>query len=105
MVVSDCLRANKHPELSEQREQIVSALNGGVIVLDTDGRIAWMDESTRRRLNGGLKNLVLPTPTSDATAIDCVDSPVDLTIGGERSIVCVVREAGDRNTVRFWCAQ
>ncbi|MET4175312.1 MULTISPECIES: hypothetical protein [unclassified Bradyrhizobium] len=48
-VVSDDARDN------ERREQIASALSGGVILADADGQIVWMDEKTRRRVNGELQ--------------------------------------------------
>jgi DNA-binding NarL/FixJ family response regulator len=90
-VVSDDARDN------ERREQIASALNGGLILVDADGQIVWMDEKTRRRVNGELQNLVLPLQKSDSTAIDCFVEVVDLTINGQSSVVCVLQEAKEAN--------
>lgn len=83
---SDVVRDN------ERREQIASALSGGVIFVDSDGHIVWMDEGTRRRLNGGMKDLVLPIQKADAAAIDCFVSAVPVTINDEPSVVCVIQE-------------
>jgi DNA-binding CsgD family transcriptional regulator len=76
----------------ESHEEIVSALSNGVIFVDGDGRIAWIDQGTRDRLNGGLKDLALPIQR-DGRAIDCFVSAVPVTINGEQSNVCVIQEA------------
>jgi len=85
-VVSDAAREN------EQWEPISSALRAGVIVVDSGGQIVWIDEDTRRCMNGGLKNLALPIHRSEVTAIDCFVAAVDVTINGEQSTVCVIQE-------------
>jgi DNA-binding CsgD family transcriptional regulator len=90
-VVSDDARDN------ERREQIASALSGGVILADADGQIVWMDEKTRRRVNGELQNLVLPLQKSDSIAIDCFVEAANLTINGEPSVVCVIQETKEAN--------
>jgi DNA-binding NarL/FixJ family response regulator len=89
-VVSDCSRAN------EGLKQIVSHLDGGVILVDSEGQIAWMDDATRRRVNGALQTLVLPLRRADQPAMDCFVSPVDVTINGERSVICVIQETGEQ---------
>jgi DNA-binding CsgD family transcriptional regulator len=83
---SDVVREN------ELQEQIASALSGGVIFVGCNGHIVWVDEGTRRRLNGGMKNIVLPIQKTDAPAIDCFVSAVPVTINGEQSTVCVIQE-------------
>lgn len=77
---------------NEPREQVASALGGGVIFVDSDGHIVWIDEDTRRRLNGGMKDLVLPIQKADAPAIDCFVSAVPLMLDGEQTVVCVIQE-------------
>ncbi|MBA2398776.1 MAG: response regulator transcription factor [Bradyrhizobium sp.] len=77
---------------NDPQEQIASALGGGIIFVDSDGQIVWINESTRDRLNGGLKELVLPLQKADALAIDCFVSAVPVTINGEQSVVCVIQE-------------
>jgi DNA-binding CsgD family transcriptional regulator len=78
----------------ESHEEIVSALSNGVIFVDCDGRIAWIDQGTRDRLNGGLKDLALPIQR-DGRAVDCFVSAVPVTINGEQSNVCVIQEAAE----------
>ncbi|KRQ93400.1 response regulator transcription factor [Bradyrhizobium valentinum] len=85
-VASDDARAN------DQWEPITSALRGGLIIVDAKGQIVWIDDNTRRRVNGGLQDLELPIDKSNATVIDCFVTSVDLTINGEKSTVCVVQE-------------
>jgi DNA-binding CsgD family transcriptional regulator len=85
-VLSDYSREN------ERREQVVSALNGGAILIDADDQIVWVDEKTRGRLNGHLRDFVSRVQESNAPAIDCFISPVTLTVNGEQATVCVIRE-------------
>jgi DNA-binding CsgD family transcriptional regulator len=84
--VRDAAREN------EQWEPISSALRTGVIVVDADGQIVWIDDNTRRCLNGGLRELALPLAKSEATGIDCFLGAIDVTINGEQSAVCVIQE-------------
>lgn len=84
--------ANDVVRENELQKQIASALSGGVIFVDSDGRIVWVDDATRRRLNGGLKSLALPVQKTDASATDCFVSAVPLTIDGEQTVVCVIQE-------------
>ena len=79
--VSDAAREN------EPWEPIASALRTGVIVVDAGGQIVWIDDNTRRRMNGGLKNLALPFHKSEVTAIDCFLAAFQVTINGEQSAV------------------
>jgi DNA-binding CsgD family transcriptional regulator len=75
-----------------ETERIVSAFNSGVIVVDANGAVIWMDATTRRRINGGLKDLVLPARKPDRGAVDCFLSTVDMRINGARSTLCVIQE-------------
>jgi DNA-binding CsgD family transcriptional regulator len=84
--VSDVAREN------EPQGRIASAFNSGIIFVDCDGRIVWIDQATRDRLNGGLKDLALPIQKTSRPAIDCFISAVPVTINGEQSVVCVVQE-------------
>ncbi|MCA6115359.1 response regulator transcription factor [Bradyrhizobium sp. WSM 1738] len=76
-------------------EPLASALRGGLIIADARGQIVWIDDDTRRRVNGGLQNLELPIRKSGATTIDCFVTSVDLTVNGEQSTVCVIQEVRD----------
>jgi DNA-binding NarL/FixJ family response regulator len=93
-VVRDCSRAN------EELGQIASALGAGVILIDSDGQIVWMDERTRRRVNGGMQSLVSSIRRSNGPAIDCFASAVDVTMNGERRLVCVLQKTDDRKEDR-----
>jgi DNA-binding NarL/FixJ family response regulator len=75
-----------------QWEPLTSALRSGVIVVDADGEIVWIDDNTRRRMNGGLSKLALPFQRSEVVAIDCFIATVPVTINGEQSAVCVIQE-------------
>lgn len=82
---------------SELQEQIASALSNGVIFVDCNGRILWIDPATRERLNGGLQDLALPIQKAAGPAIDCFISAVPLTINGEATTVCVLQETPATN--------
>lgn len=49
--------ANDHSCLEERLARVLSALGTGAILLDSNCEIAWMDERTRARLNGGIEQL------------------------------------------------
>jgi DNA-binding NarL/FixJ family response regulator len=88
-VASDAARENK------QWKPVSSALRTGVIVVDAGGEIVWIDDNTRRGMNGGLSKLALPIERTKATAIDCFLASVDVTINGEQTAVCVIQETPD----------
>lgn len=74
-------------------ERIAAALGAGIILLDSDRKIAWMDKRTRTRLNGGMERLASTLRTIDAPdSITCSVWPAEVTINGEAAIVCVVQE-------------
>jgi DNA-binding CsgD family transcriptional regulator len=77
-------------------ERIAAAFQNGVVLVDEAGAIVWMDETTRRRVNGGLQHLELPLTKTDHEAIDCFISPVELTANGERLTVGVIQAAEAR---------
>ncbi|HVV42977.1 MAG TPA: response regulator transcription factor [Nitrobacter sp.] len=82
--------------LSETEWQpIIAALSNGLIIVRSNGEIAWMDEKTRRRVNGELQNLDLPLRKSAEGEIDCFVTVATVTIHGERSVVCVIQEMND----------
>jgi DNA-binding CsgD family transcriptional regulator len=88
-VVSDRSR------LDAKREQLIAALGRGLIVVDADSRIVWLDDGTRRRVNGGLQALDMSTKP-DASALDCSLSVAEITVEGEKTALCVIREAAGR---------
>jgi DNA-binding CsgD family transcriptional regulator len=78
-----------------QLERIASALANGLIVVDRAGQIVWMDESTRRRINGGLQHLSLPLARADQPSMDCFLAATELMIEGERTTLCVLQESDE----------
>lgn len=85
-VMDDRVREN------DRLDRIISALRGGMVLVDSDGHVTWMDDRTRRRINGGLQGLALPVDRSDRDALDCFISPVEVTINGERTVLCAIQE-------------
>jgi DNA-binding CsgD family transcriptional regulator len=86
-VVSDRSRAQG------ELERIVAALGTGAILLDSDREIAWMDERTRARLNGGIESLATALRALDADlGIPCCLCVQDVMINGETVTVCLIRE-------------
>lgn len=73
-------------------ESIIAALNNGLILVRTNGEIAWIDEKTRRRVNGGLQNLDLPIQKSDGSGMDCFVTVARVMINGEPLAVCAIQE-------------
>jgi DNA-binding CsgD family transcriptional regulator len=86
-VMDACAREN------DRLDRIVAALRGGVILVDSEGQVTWVDDKTRRRVNGGLRSLVLPIRRSGDSALDCFMSPVEVTINGERTVLCVIQQS------------
>jgi DNA-binding CsgD family transcriptional regulator len=78
-----------------QQQRIRSALCNGLIVVDANGNVTWMDDTTRRRINGGLRELALPIHRAGGEAVDCFMSTIDVMINGERTRLCVVQENTD----------
>lgn len=74
-------------------ERIVSAFQNGLVLVDETGAVIWMDQTTRRRVNGELQDLPLPLSKADREVIDCFISPVELTVNGERLTVGVIQAA------------
>jgi DNA-binding NarL/FixJ family response regulator len=95
-VVSDRLRPKG------RLERIVAALDAGVILLDSDRQIVWMDQATRARLNGGMEDLASTLRTLDAPGdVNCSVSAHQVTINGEAATVCLIRESADQKELGF----
>lgn len=76
-------------------DRIAAALAKGVILVDSKGEVVWVDEATRRRANGELQNLVLALKLSQDSAQDCLVSALEVTIGGEPSLLCIIQESNE----------
>lgn len=82
---------------NERWKQLVSALKNGVIVVDGNGNVIWVDEKTRDRLDGGLKALDLPLRKSEGQTVDCLLSAQTLTLSDSTAAICIIQEAEGPN--------
>jgi DNA-binding CsgD family transcriptional regulator len=73
-------------------EQLASALQNGLIVVDARGQVVWMDEATRGSVNGGLDDLKLPLSRDESAGADCFASAVDIRIHGQPMRLCILQE-------------
>jgi DNA-binding CsgD family transcriptional regulator len=80
---------------NDQLDRIVSAMRSGVILVDSQGHVKWLDEKTRRRVNGALQSLMLPVRRSDNPTLDCFMTPVEVTVNGEKTILCAIQETAE----------
>lgn len=78
----------------EELDHLVSALADGAMLVDAKGQIVWIDDKMRRRLNGGLKDLSLPTRRHDGLALECFLTTAEVMIDGKPSAVCVIQQTG-----------
>jgi DNA-binding CsgD family transcriptional regulator len=76
-------------------DQLLHTLTSGLLLVDGAGEVRWMDERTRRRVDGELRKLNLPLRREDARiAVDCVLGVVDLEIDGALQPVAVIQVTG-----------
>jgi DNA-binding CsgD family transcriptional regulator len=72
--------------------EVASALQSGLVLVDTSGAIVWVDEQTRRRVDGELGKLNLPLSKQDARAsLDCMLAAVDIEVAGEPRTITVIQ--------------
>jgi DNA-binding CsgD family transcriptional regulator len=88
---------------------MASALQSGLVFVDASGEILWVDEDTRRRVDGELTRLPLPLKQEDArVAIDCMLATVDIEVAGEPQQMTVIqaveREPGAADLHRILAA-
>lgn len=77
----------------KQFDQIASSLSNGMVVVNADGDVVWMDEKTRRTIDGGLQALALPLDRSGLPSADCFISAVEVMIDGRPVRLCVLQES------------
>jgi|SRR6185312_46191 DNA-binding CsgD family transcriptional regulator len=82
---------------NERWKRIVSALKNGVIVVDGNGDVVWVDEKTRERLDGSLKALDLPLRRSPGETVDCLVSAQILMLSDAPTPICIVQETMEAN--------
>src|SRR5688572_23478523 len=86
-------------ELSKAREQgkaaerLAAKLAQGLLFVDADGEVLWMDEHTRRRIDGGLNKLNLPLKRRShrQATLDCFLTTTQVEIDGEPRSMCVIQ--------------
>src|SRR5687767_4028906 len=71
---------------------MVRALQSGLVFVDASGEIIWVDEQTRRRVDGELGKLNLPLSKQDARiTVDCMLAAVDIDVAGEPRTLTVIQ--------------
>src|ERR1700749_179352 len=74
-------------------ERMVTALGAGAILLDSNNEIAWMDERTRARLNGGAKEFAAALSVlNTGPGGPCCLHVQEVKINGEALTVCLIQE-------------
>lgn len=82
----------------QRLESILAALEQGVVLLDSDRQIAWIDGRTRVRLNGGVEQLAAALRRVDTSVgAHCCLCIHEVTINGEATAVCLVQESAAPN--------
>lgn len=78
-------------------ERLLQALDAGIIVLDSDRQIAWIDRRTRTRLNGELADLASALRSVDVPNNgNCSLTTLDVTINGETKAICLVQPVDEQ---------
>ncbi|MET3911618.1 DNA-binding NarL/FixJ family response regulator [Bradyrhizobium sp. S3.3.6] len=89
--MDDVVNDRSRPQ--EQLERVVTALGTGAVLLDSNREIAWIDERTRERLNGGIDELAASLRTLDAgAAVHCCLSAQQIVINGDAVTICLIQE-------------
>jgi DNA-binding CsgD family transcriptional regulator len=78
----------------ERLSEIASALANGLIVIDNNGHVVWIDERARHRINGDLQHLDMPI-AREAHSVDCFISTVQLPRHGQSTQFCVLQQVDD----------
>lgn len=72
--------------------QMANALQSGMVLVDSNGAIVWVDEHTRHRVDGELAKLNLPLNRQDArTTVDCMLAAVDIEVAGKPQTLTVIQ--------------
>lgn len=87
-VVREGLRAE------ESLENVLEALGRGVILIDAQREIVWMDDRTRTRLNGGTEQFAAALREVDSSqGVHCCLYVHEVAINGETTTVCLVEKS------------
>ncbi|MDY6946957.1 MAG: LuxR C-terminal-related transcriptional regulator [Pseudomonadota bacterium] len=71
-------------------DRIAKSIQNGLLVVDAEGQVVWMDDNTRRHINGGLGKLPLPLPRQPAS-IECFVTTTRLELADESRELCVLQ--------------
>ena len=74
----------------ETMQRIVESMQNGLLVVDAEGQVVWMDERTRRRIDGGLSKLQLPL-TRQGASIECFVTTAPVDLEDETKELCVLQ--------------
>lgn len=78
--------------------QIAATLQAGLVFVDPAGEVLWMDDKTRRRIDGGLRKLELPLRKQDMrAAAECMLGVVEIEIAGEPQTLIVAQAVNSRS--------
>lgn len=75
---------------STAMQRIVESLQNGLLVVDAEGEVVWMDDRTRRRIDGGLSKLRLPL-TRQGTSVECFVTTAQVDLEDESKQLCVLQ--------------
>lgn len=85
-------------EDGERTQQMAAMLGAGLIFVDASGEILWVDDRTRQRVDGGLRQLELPLERSRArVSVDCFLSTIEVEVGGIPQSLCILQERPARD--------
>lgn len=93
--MSEMTSAQSRDRDDARLQEVADAMSTGTVLVDTQGKVVWLDPAARRRINGGLTGLVLPVPRPQAGAVDCFAMPMEITVDGETLRICVLQQAGE----------
>jgi DNA-binding CsgD family transcriptional regulator len=71
-------------------QRILEALQNGLLIVDAEGEVVWMDGQTRSRIDGGLNKLQLPLSRQDAS-VECFVTTTQVDLLDESKELCVLQ--------------
>lgn len=71
-------------------ERVLESLQNGLLVVDAAGEVVWMDDRTRRHIDGGLSKLQLPIARQDGS-VECFITTTQVDLEDESKELCVLQ--------------
>src|SRR5687767_7424666 len=81
-------KGERDPQSAKAR--ILESLQNGLLVVDAEGEVVWMDDRTRRHINGGMSKLQLPL-SRQAASIECFVTTTQVDLEDESKELCVLQ--------------